>query len=90
MSTGVWISVWDAWEKSPKEGEGGTAKTDKTSGPLLACAVCGGTARWNDHGVERCQVCWPMPLTRRARELEQTEQARGDTRRARTTREEER
>src|SRR5262249_51485023 len=65
-------------EKKPAKTErGGTAKTDKTSVVLLPpCAVCGGVPRWNDHGVQRCQTCWPTPLTRRALEAEQAEQTR--------------
>ena len=34
---------------------------------LPPCAVCDQDKRWNDAGVWRCRVCWPMPLTEAAR-----------------------
>ena len=37
-----------------------TSSTSSTSPP---CAVCGGTDRWNDHGIPRCVACYPPQKT---------------------------
>jgi hypothetical protein len=29
---------------------------------IIPCAQCGGTARWNDHGIRRCVTCWPKEM----------------------------
>src|SRR5262245_6026011 len=72
-----------AGQKTSNTGVGGTDKTDKPPPQRFpACAVCGGDARWNDHGVQRCRTCWPTPLTRRALEAEQTAQAQRPVRTA--------
>src|SRR5437899_1424089 len=44
--------------------------------PFSACVVCGQTDRWDDHGIWRCQACWPEPVSRAARQAEALEQGR--------------
>ena len=40
------------------------------------CVVCGQNVRWDDHGVWRCQGCWPEPMTRATRQAEALERTR--------------
>src|SRR5262249_15829973 len=30
------------------------------NGTAPPCALCGGTARWDDHGTLRCAACYPL------------------------------
>jgi len=46
------------------DNEGGGVADMKVTRPILPCAVCGGTNRWDDQGTPRCVACYP-PRTER-------------------------
>ena len=36
-----------------------TARNPASLTQYYPCVVCGGSERWDDHGIWRCRRCWP-------------------------------